>query len=377
MSASAVAFNTYFKKKRRIAASYQYGVSGLGPILLPYFATFLVSSVGVRYTVVCFAGLSLNTIACSLVYQPVKWHVKNPDEDAEASKKLTTSEDKETFDSESLNKVSFRNRVGSRKKTDRVPSSSIDMAENSELKSLKDNSDGPNVNPDKSLELKMEETRHSVRNEGKSIEQNLKAKRDKKDDDKPMQSWLANIVAFFDLDLLRDISYMNLVIGLTLINFVEINFAILTPFILSDFGFKNQQIALAMTLLGVCDLVVRFLVPLITSKIHLSNKVFFAFGLLGMSVGRLLLSFTSDFYTLIGVFLWLGLSKGFRTVFWGLIIPGYVPLKKLPAAVGIQRLISGLFSLACGPLIGKSIVITLFKCMYILIAFILTRSNKR
>jgi len=50
---------------------------------------------------------------------------------------------------------------------------------------------------------------------------------------------------------------------------------------------------------------------------------------------------------------WLGLNKAFRTVFWSLIIPSYVPLKRLPAAAGLQLLMSGTFSMIFGPLIGE------------------------
>ncbi|XP_061396620.1 monocarboxylate transporter 6-like [Musca vetustissima] len=300
ISASALAINIYFKKKRRAAASYQFGVAALGPIILPYVATYLLSSVGVRYTALSFAALSLNTIPFSLVYQPVRWHVKKQDKDEE----------------------SLRSKFEKSKKVNGRPHSEVNEA-------------------------------------------NAKKK-----------SPLMKIVKFFDLDLLRDLSYLNLSIGLTLINFAEINFAILTPFILSDFGFENDQIALAMSLLGLCDLIVRFLVPLITAKVELGNKVLFAIGLLGMCIGRVVLSFSITFDLMIATFLWLGISKGFRTVFWSLILPGYVPLKRLPAAVGLQRLMSGIFSMACGPIIGLmrdktsySTVLNFFNILCVLALF--------
>ncbi|XP_073829701.1 monocarboxylate transporter 7-like [Musca autumnalis] len=290
VSASALAINTYFKKKRRSAASYQFGVAALGPIVLPYVATYLLSSVGVRYTALCFAALSLNTLPFSLVYQPVRWHVKKQQKDEEY---LQCNVEKSKMISEDISQKS-------------IPTSDL-AKENQSVGAV---------------------------------------------EVKKKKSVMKKIVKFFDLDLLRDPTYINLSLGLTLINFAEINFAILTPFILSDFGFENDEIAFAMSLLGLCDLIVRFLVPFITAKIKLGNKMFFAIGLLGMCLGRLVLSFPTTFYFMIAVFIWLGLSKGFRTVFWSLILPGYVPLKRLPAAVGLQRLMSGIFSMACGPLIG-------------------------
>ncbi|XP_065365774.1 monocarboxylate transporter 9 [Calliphora vicina] len=391
VSASSLAVNTYFKERRRTATAYQFGVAGLGPICLPYVATFLLDYIGVEGTVLFFAGLSLNTVACSLIYQPVKWHVKKQPKDEEAFKKLPTRDEDDHIIAQpvepetpvlprandgwfgsktSLNSPSIRNRLGSWDKTQ-------EGTQLMELKRLNSR--------DNSAKVRSFSVSHSI----KEVENEDEEYGDRQDEDNKEQThidatqtelellrqrqqeielkqaiideeherrkklpWYMKVVVFFDLDLLRDITYVNLSLGLTLINFVEINFAILTPFILSDFGFQKHQIALAMSLLGTFDLIIRFLIPLITAKINLSNKTFFVLGILGMCIGRIFLSFTRNFYVMIGIFIWLGLNKAFRTVFWSLIIPGYVPLKRLPAAAGLQLLMSGLFSLAFGPLIG-------------------------
>ncbi|XP_013118792.2 monocarboxylate transporter 9 [Stomoxys calcitrans] len=389
VSASSLAVNTFFKERRRTATAYQFGVAGLGPIVLPYLATFLLQSFGVRHTVLCFAGLSLNTIACSLVYQPVRWHVKKKENDPESSKKLTSLDDDDDiithpvepetpvlprandgwFGSKtSLNNLSYRNRLSTWEKQQQDQKLSANGEQGVELKRLNSH----NNNNDGGSKVRSFSLSHSIKEEGDYEHENgdhynqqmqhkpddnlKKPPKDEDEDDeeeaRKKMSFLMKIVVFFDLDLLRDITYLNLAMGLTLINFVEINFAILTPFILSDFGFDSAQIAMAMSLLGFCDLVVRFLVPLITAKINLSNEAFFGIGIMGMCIGRFILSCTTNFYVMIGSFAWMGLNKAFRTVFWSLIIPGYVPLKRLPAAAGLQLLLSGLFSMACGPLIG-------------------------
>uniref|UniRef100_A0A1I8M4W8 Major facilitator superfamily (MFS) profile domain-containing protein n=1 Tax=Musca domestica TaxID=7370 RepID=A0A1I8M4W8_MUSDO len=390
VSASSLAVNTFFKERRRTATAYQFGVAGLGPIVLPYVATFLLGMVGVRYTVLFFAGLSLNTIACSLVYQPVLWHVKKPAAaDAEASKKLNATNDEDDhiiaqpvepdtptlprandgwFGSKSsLNSSSYRNRLGTWEKQQQSDEQGVELKRlnSSEATakvrsfslshSIKEEKDGEeNEEHEHNTQLQSYSNNNNNNSNNNNVNNKLKKTDDDDEEEEPPKklSILMKIVIFFDLDLLRDITYLNLALGLTLINFVEINFAILTPFILSDFGFASHQIALAMSLLGLCDLVVRFLVPLITAKINLDNKTFFAIGILGMCLGRLLLSFTTNFYFMIGIFAWMGLNKAFRTVFWSLIIPGYVPLKRLPAAAGLQLLMSGIFSMVCGPVIG-------------------------
>lgn len=166
-------------------------------------------------------------------------------------------------------------------------------------------------------------------------------------------TFLQNIVDYFDLSLLKDPTYINLSFGLTLIYFAEFNFAILTPVILADFLFASEEIAMAMSLCGLSDLVVRFLMPLVTSGSNLSNQTYFIIGLVGMCFGRLLLSFVRNVYYMWAIFFGLGVSKAFRTVFWGLVLPSYLPLDRLAAGTGLQLVMSALFTLCIGPLIGR------------------------
>lgn len=100
-------------------------------------------------------------------------------------------------------------------------------------------------------------------------------------------TFLQKLIIFFDLNLLKDFSYLNIMIGITLANFAELNFSILTPFVLSDFGLEKSQIALCMSLLGVADIVCRFLVPLVANKSSLQNRTFFLIGVCNMALGRI------------------------------------------------------------------------------------------
>ncbi|XP_022209163.2 uncharacterized protein LOC111065351 [Drosophila obscura] len=392
VSASSLAVNTYFKVKRRTATAYQFGVAGLGPIVCPYFATYMLQVFGVQGTTLLFAGASLHTIACSLIYQPVKWHVVKRDRDAEALHEPQGLAEREDQDGDIIKSVVepetpvlprandgwFGSRASLNSSGTRNRLNTFEKSEHSghvELKRLNSRGERTDISPRQQRSISVS---HSIREEepesgtetdkphpGYDSESEAEAvslkltDRDKQELEDELERerrkklpFYMKIVIFFDLDLLRDFTYVNLAVGITLINFVEINFAILTPFILNDLGFQSDQIALAMSTLGFFDLVVRFLIPLITAKINLSNRTFFVVGILGMCLGRVFLSMTSNFYTMVGIFLFLGLNKAFRTVFWSLIIPGYVPLKRLPAAAGLQLLMSGTFSMAFGPLIG-------------------------
>ncbi|KAL7743830.1 hypothetical protein ACLKA6_000237 [Drosophila palustris] len=387
-SASSLAVNTYFKVKRRTATAFQFGVAGLGPIVCPYFATYMVQVFGVPGATMLFAGASLHTIACSLVYQPVKWHVKKRDMDAEAMQPPKTQAHMDDEDEDiikhvvepetpvlprandgwfgsraSLNSSGTRNRVNtwdkqqgsengpfelkrlnSRGSTGGRQQRSISLSHS--IKEEPHDHEEVVYEFEKDVEQPLKATAQLTAKEQQQLEDEIEKERRKK------LPFYKKIVIFFDLDLLRDITYVNLAVGITLINFVEINFAILTPFILSDLGFKSDEIAFAMSLLGFFDLGIRFAIPFIITKFNASNRTFFVVGILGMCIGRAFLSMTTKFTTLKIIFLWLGLNKAFRTVFWSLIIPSHVPLKRLPAAAGLQLLMSGTFSMVFGPLIG-------------------------
>ncbi|ALC48712.1 out [Drosophila busckii] len=157
---------------------------------------------------------------------------------------------------------------------------------------------------------------------------------------------------FFDLDLLRDVTFVNLVVGMSIMMFGEMNFSVLTPFILNSFGYSAEQASLVMSLLACMDISVRFLAPLCLEKIKLDNRLLFAFGIVCIAIGRVLVTMTNNFNVVIAIFLLIGFGKGFRTIFSPLIIPSYVPLSRLPAASGLQLIFNTIFSLAMGPLLG-------------------------
>lgn len=95
------------------------------------------------------------------------------------------------------------------------------------------------------------------------------------------------ISMFFDLDLLKDFTFINLMLGITLANFTEVNFSILTPFIFGDLGLDKTYVALFMSLLAGIDVCVRFSVPFIAAKTGWDNNSFFLLGIISMGLGRI------------------------------------------------------------------------------------------
>ncbi|XP_037725205.1 uncharacterized protein LOC119556824 isoform X1 [Drosophila subpulchrella] len=411
VSASSLAINTYFQQKRRRAAGFSWTITGLGPIFLPHLVTFMLTIYGVQGTTLLFAAISLHAFVCALIYQPVRYHVKppedqpaDPEQQAEQANHLCAHcawqqkrEPGGIFSSQYLCQDDDAQRPGyeicepgtpmlsrandgwygsrlsltSGRLRFRTISSSKDLEQTQRLHCpISEEQSGhqtdeflrPNNFRRERTETNLEAKlccRCVERREEHNNNYNNKREREPEEvevEDAPLHdpqmSFLAKVVTFFDLDLLRDFTFVNLVAGLTIINFGELNFSILTPFILADFGFDTPQITLAMSLLAGLDITMRFLVPFLTEKIPWDNRVFFLIGVVGIALGRTVVACTRSYSIILCSFVWIGLCKGVRTIFWPLIIPGYVPLNRLPGASGLQLLISGLFTLIGGPFVG-------------------------
>lgn len=95
------------------------------------------------------------------------------------------------------------------------------------------------------------------------------------------------VVRFFDLDLLRDKIYLNIMIGMAISIFAEINFAILTPFILSDLHFDSDAIANILLVMAIADLITRFCSPFIADRFDVSIRMSYLISLILLVVTRM------------------------------------------------------------------------------------------
>lgn len=165
-------------------------------------------------------------------------------------------------------------------------------------------------------------------------------------------NFLKKFIRDLDLALLKDFTFINILVGLTIIIFGELNFSILVPFILADTGFKDPQISLAMSILAAVDITIRFLAPFVTQKITLGNKTLFGIGILCISAGRCIVALSNEYTVIVFALGFVGFGKALRTIFNPLIVAGYVPLKRLPAAYGLQFIFTAVFAFAAGPVLG-------------------------
>jgi hypothetical protein len=95
------------------------------------------------------------------------------------------------------------------------------------------------------------------------------------------------IVAFFDLGLLTDPLYVNLMLGMSLAICAELNFSLLTPFILADRGFDTDHIAIIMSVIAGLDIVFRFLAPFFSDYYKIQARDMYIIALIMLLSSRI------------------------------------------------------------------------------------------
>lgn len=116
--------------------------------------------------------------------------------------------------------------------------------------------------------------------------QNRQLEDDNGSEDENFTLW-QKIKIFFDLDLMKDMTYLNIMFGLIIAHFTEMNFSVLTPFVLTDFGLEKSQIAFCMSILGITDILCRFSIPFVAGLIGFDNRTFYLIGIVNLAIGRI------------------------------------------------------------------------------------------
>uniref|UniRef100_A0A182JR29 Major facilitator superfamily (MFS) profile domain-containing protein n=1 Tax=Anopheles christyi TaxID=43041 RepID=A0A182JR29_9DIPT len=160
------------------------------------------------------------------------------------------------------------------------------------------------------------------------------------------------VVNLFDLTLLQDKVYLNMMLGMSIAVFAEINFSLLTPFILGDLGYSTVQIASIMSTLALADLLFRFISPFVGDYLKLSPRIMYMIALSMLIVTRFSILLARTYDEMVIVAFGLGVAKGVRSVYMSLVIPSYIPLKRLPSASSIQMTTNGIVLMTIGPCVG-------------------------
>ncbi|KAL1489559.1 hypothetical protein ABEB36_013512 [Hypothenemus hampei] len=73
--------------------------------------------------------------------------------------------------------------------------------------------------------------------------------------------WFYRAVEMFGFDIFLDLRYVNIMIGMSLVILVEMNFTVLLPFLLFEYTMDISEVAAYLSVLGAADIFFRFLAP--------------------------------------------------------------------------------------------------------------------
>ncbi|KAJ8973571.1 hypothetical protein NQ317_018460 [Molorchus minor] len=168
------------------------------------------------------------------------------------------------------------------------------------------------------------------------------------------KSILGKIYEIFDLELLKQLPYVLVVIGLGISFAAELNIVLMMQFLLPELSeLKRSAVADVTSVQYVFDITGRLVVPFLAHTCDVAPKIMYGGSLVVATISRTVLATWGKSHIVVFICCSiLGLTKGSRAVFQSVIIPKYVPLDKVPAATGLNMLFNGLVSLAVGPIIG-------------------------
>ncbi|KAF7282411.1 hypothetical protein GWI33_002725 [Rhynchophorus ferrugineus] len=165
--------------------------------------------------------------------------------------------------------------------------------------------------------------------------------------------FLYQILDLVDLDLLSDLRYLNIMLGVSLILFVELNFTVLIPFLLDEYSLPISEMANFLSVLGAADILFRFLAPHIGDCLKLPVRVMLILIFVIIIVGRIVIIYTVSYPGILGIAFLMGCVKGLRMVFMSLVIPNYVPKERLASASAMQIVSNSFTNILGGYLIGE------------------------
>ncbi|XP_011156579.1 monocarboxylate transporter 1 [Solenopsis invicta] len=295
MACGFVALNTFFNKKRGQAVGFSMAGTALGMMLVPLLIHMLLDIYGFRGTTLIAGGWALHSVVGACLLRPLK---EQPPSIPPPVKKKPNGE------------------------------------RESEALLMK-------PNPTEARRM----SNGSMWTENQNVE-NGSIPSEKK------ESFLQKIKATFDLDLFKNPTYLNVVLGCSFFYVAESNFKLMNPFFLSDIGMTKAQVAFCLSLTAFTDILARLLLPTLFDKFGWKKRIIFWISCLLVGITRSILAEQSEKTLLIAILVVAGFLRGAALVNLNLCISECCTLKKLPSAFGIFMVFKGLCVVIMSPLIG-------------------------
>lgn len=392
-SATFVALNNYFVKRRGQAIGFSLAGTAFGMMLMPQAVRLLLDAFGFRGAIFLLGGFAMNSLVGSALLQPAKWHYITEEkcvEDGDYKQEMETiKEDGEDEDEDAAAEVNnlissnlavkpfeelkagaltrkttfprnfsamsfMENRAGRRRTSKESIMSSYSRLDftGSSIQLHIDNQELPATSPDTNrMRRNMSYPGVQFSPAAKVLkelqQEHLKVK------EKQQKTFWQKVVEFMDFDLLKDPIYLNLVFGLSVFYVAEQNFKMVMPFFFQSIGYTKRDIAWFLSVQAFTDVLARLILPPICDRLDVSKRTLFMSGIFFLGLCRSVLAQQRDYYWILGWLVVAGFIRGAALINFAITISEYATLEKLPAAFGLHNVGKGLFVVTLGPVLGK------------------------
>ncbi|XP_047118285.1 monocarboxylate transporter 12-B-like [Schistocerca piceifrons] len=312
-----LAVKTYFVESRGRAVGLSTSGSNCGQMAMPHVVRLLLETYGFSGALLVLGGVAMHGPLGSLFFHPVEWHAER----RPVANELTLLKGESDPGDEVRPRRPRRN-------------ASMASLASSEVGDMAD------VVPE-DRRMRLRPTKEEDEEEhGDATEL------------KPQPIW-RRVVAFMDLDLLRNRVYLNVLLGTASMMTSTVNYSLLLPFYLQrHVGLSMTDTALCLTMMAAGDFVSRLTVPPITDRIKARARYTFFLGTCFMALTRSAIAMSTGMVPLCVWNALCGFSRGAAVVNNNLCVADVCPEEKLPAAVGLNMVCTGFMLLAVGPIIG-------------------------
>ncbi|KAH8254436.1 hypothetical protein KR032_010118 [Drosophila birchii] len=289
-----MAINSYFSSKRGRAVGVSLAGAGLGQVLIPHLVRYLLENHGFRYAVLAMSALSLIGLFGAAFLKPLNPPAKHNNR---RHMRLMAEPDAAKAQSSPLQVVI-------------VPSSGQGKAEG----------EG---------ELPPKKTDTLCGRMGQRLVQAM------------------------DLELLKDLVFWSIIVGMALVYTATVNFTMIFPgFLKETAGLNSQLVAFCLSAVAGADIICRLLLPIITDHLRIPYRVVFLLGTAGLFVARCVLAESQNLAAIIAMSILMGVMKSATVLNNNLTVSAHCRPDKLAGGLGLNMMSKGVIVITVGQLLG-------------------------
>uniref|UniRef100_A0A1Q3FJ07 Putative monocarboxylate transporter n=1 Tax=Culex tarsalis TaxID=7177 RepID=A0A1Q3FJ07_CULTA len=304
---SYTTFNAYFVEKRVVMMSVSQTLIGVGTMFYPIFIQKTMEAYGFRGCMAVLAAVNSHTLVAMLVMQPVEWHMRKVPVEPE-EQQMTPEKDVHEKSNKSDENLSFPSKMLGSRRASSIPGLG--------------NWSGPVVVSD-------------------STER----------DDKPATKWQV-LVDFLDLTLLKDLIYVNIVLGISFAIYSDLAFFTLQPMYLFMIGFGKPDVSLIIAIGAAADLLSRVFLAISSTCLNIKARYVYLAGALFTILARFAFLFVYDFYGMAIITAIMGFLRTWIHVPLPLVFSEYLSPARFPSGYGLFMFLQGNITFAVGPIVG-------------------------